>query len=39
MPAMKMQNIIRAGTTGKVKAIRVKPGDSAAADEVMVEFA
>ncbi len=37
--AMKMQNIIRAGTTGKVKAIRVKPGDSVAADEVMVEFA
>jgi propionyl-CoA carboxylase alpha chain len=37
--AMKMQNIIRAGATGKVKAINVKAGDSVAADEIMVEFA
>ncbi|HRK68865.1 MAG TPA: acetyl/propionyl-CoA carboxylase subunit alpha, partial [Hyphomonas sp.] len=37
--AMKMQNIIRAGTNGTVKAINVKAGDSVAADEIMVEFA
>ena len=37
--AMKMQNIIRAGATGKVKSINVKAGDSVAADEIMVEFA
>ncbi len=37
--AMKMQNIIRAEAAGKVKTINVKPGDSVAADEVMVEFA
>ncbi|MAN44832.1 MAG: acetyl/propionyl/methylcrotonyl-CoA carboxylase subunit alpha [Alphaproteobacteria bacterium] len=36
--AMKMQNIIRAETTGTVKAINVAAGDSVAADEVMVEF-
>jgi propionyl-CoA carboxylase alpha chain len=34
-----MQNIIRAGATGTVKAINVKAGDSVAADEIMVEFA
>ncbi|MEO0983359.1 MAG: acetyl/propionyl/methylcrotonyl-CoA carboxylase subunit alpha [Pseudomonadota bacterium] len=37
--AMKMQNIIRAGADGTVKAIHVGGGDSVAADEVMVEFA
>ena len=37
--AMKMQNIIRAAASGTVKAINVKPGDSVAADEIMVEFA
>ena len=36
--AMKMQNIIRAEASGKVKAINVAAGDSVAADEVMVEF-
>ncbi|WP_300395273.1 acetyl/propionyl/methylcrotonyl-CoA carboxylase subunit alpha [Henriciella sp.] len=36
--AMKMQNIIRAEATGKVKTINVGAGDSVAADEVMVEF-
>ena len=36
--AMKMQNIIRAEATGKVKAINVGAGDSVAADEVMIEF-
>jgi propionyl-CoA carboxylase alpha chain len=37
--AMKMQNIIRAGSNGTVKAINVKAGESVAADEIMVEFA
>ena len=37
--AMKMQNIIRAETTGTVRAINVAAGDSVAADEIMVEFA
>lgn len=37
--AMKMQNIIRAETSGKVKAVNVAAGDSVAADEIMVEFA
>ena len=37
--AMKMQNIIRAEATGTVKAINVEPGDSVAADAIMVEFA
>ncbi len=37
--AMKMQNIIRAGATGHVKAIHVKAGQPVAADEIMVEFA
>jgi propionyl-CoA carboxylase alpha chain len=37
--AMKMQNIIRAGANGTVKAINVKAGESVAADEIMVEFA
>ena len=37
--AMKMQNIIRAERDGKVKAVNAKPGDSVAADEVLVEFA
>ncbi len=36
--AMKMQNIIRAEADGKVKAINAAPGDSVAADEVLVEF-
>jgi propionyl-CoA carboxylase alpha chain len=36
--AMKMQNIIRAGTTGTVKTINIKPGASVAADEIMIEF-
>ncbi len=37
--AMKMQNIIRAEREGVVKAIGPRPGDSVAADEVLVEFA
>lgn len=37
--AMKMQNIIRAEREGVVKTVGAKPGDSVAADEVLVEFA
>ena len=37
--AMKMQNIIRAERDGVVKAVGPKPGDSVAADEMLVEFA
>ena len=37
--AMKMQNIIRAERDGVVKAVGPGPGDSVAADEVLVEFA
>ena len=37
--AMKMQNIIRAERDGVVKAVGPQPGDSVAADEVLVEFA
>ena len=36
--AMKMENIIRSETTGIVKKIFCKEGDSLAADEVMIEF-
>ena len=36
--AMKMQNLIKAERDGVVKAVGVKPGDSVAADEVLVEF-
>ena len=37
--AMKMQNIIRAERDATVKAVGAKPGDSVAADEVLIEFA
>ena len=37
--AMKMQNIIRAERDGVVRSVGPKPGDSVAADEVLVEFA
>jgi propionyl-CoA carboxylase alpha chain len=37
--AMKMQNIIRAERDGLVKSVGAAPGDSVAADEVLVEFA
>ena len=37
--AMKMQNIIRAERDGTIKAVGPKPGDSVAADEMLVEFA
>ena len=37
--AMKMENVLRAERDGVVKAIRVKPGDSLAVDQVILEFA
>ncbi len=37
--AMKMQNILKAERDGVVKIVGAKPGDSVAADEVLVEFA
>ena len=37
--AMKMQNILKAERDGTVKTVGAKPGDSVAADEVLVEFA
>ena len=37
--AMKMQNILRAERDGVIKTISVKPGDSVAADAVIMEFA
>jgi propionyl-CoA carboxylase alpha chain len=36
--AMKMQNIIRAERDGTIKSVGPKPGDSVAADEVLMEF-
>ncbi|MFN4090325.1 MAG: acetyl-CoA carboxylase biotin carboxylase subunit [Alphaproteobacteria bacterium] len=37
--AMKMENILRAERDGVVKAVGAKPGDSLAADQVIIEFA
>jgi propionyl-CoA carboxylase alpha chain len=37
--AMKMENVLRAERDGVVKAIRAKPGDSLAVDQVILEFA
>ena len=39
LEAMKMQNILRAERDGVVKAVNAGPGDSVAADEVLIEFA
>ena len=36
--AMKMQNSMKAGTTGKVKAVNVKPGDLVEEDQVLIEL-
>jgi propionyl-CoA carboxylase alpha chain len=37
--AMKMQNVLRAGRDGTVKAVHAAPGDSLAVDQAIVEFA
>ena len=36
--AMKMENIIRSETSGVIKKIHCKEGDSLATDAVMIEF-
>jgi propionyl-CoA carboxylase alpha chain len=36
--AMKMENVLRAERDGRVKQIRVSPGDSLAVDQVILEF-
>jgi propionyl-CoA carboxylase alpha chain len=36
--AMKMENVLRAERDGKVTKLRAKPGDSLAADQVILEF-
>ncbi|MDB5694517.1 MAG: acetyl/propionyl-CoA carboxylase subunit alpha, partial [Sphingomonas bacterium] len=36
--AMKMENILRAGKTGRVKAVEAKQGDSLAVDQVILEL-
>lgn len=38
MEAMKMQNLIKSETTGKVKSVNVKQGDAVAVDAVLIEF-
>jgi biotin carboxyl carrier protein len=37
--AMKMQNIIKSEIEGKVKKVNIKPGQSVAVDELLIEFA
>jgi propionyl-CoA carboxylase alpha chain len=37
--AMKMENVLRAERDGKVKALHAKPGDSLAADQIILDFA
>ncbi len=36
--AMKMENVLRAERDGRIAAIRAKPGDSLAVDDVILEF-
>lgn len=36
--AMKMQNSLVVGATGKVKAVNVKAGDTVGEDDVLIEF-
>ena len=38
LEAMKMQNSLKIGATGKVKKVHVKPGDTVQADQVLVEL-
>ncbi len=37
--AMKMENVLRAERDGVVKTVKVKPGDSLAVDQIILEFA
>ena len=36
--AMKMQNIIKAETDGKIKKVSIKAGDSVGVDQLLIEF-
>jgi propionyl-CoA carboxylase alpha chain len=36
--AMKMQNIIKSQVEGKIKKILIKPGDSVAVDQLLIEY-
>lgn len=36
--AMKMQNIIKSEVDGKIKKVNVKPGQSVAVDELLIEL-
>jgi len=36
--AMKMQNLIKSQRDGKIKSLNVKPGDSVAVDQLIIEF-
>jgi len=36
--AMKMENVLRAGRDGVIAQVKVKPGDSLAVDQVILEF-
>jgi len=36
--AMKMQNVLRAEASGKVKSIKVKPGAAVSVDQILIEF-
>jgi biotin carboxyl carrier protein len=36
--AMKMQNLIKAENDGKIKSVKVKPGQSVGVDEILIEF-
>ena len=38
LEAMKMQNSLKSGASGKVKAVNVKPGDTVQADQVLIEI-
>jgi len=35
---MKMQNIIKSSVEGKIKKILIKPGESVAVDQLLIEF-
>lgn len=35
---MKMQNVLKAPRVGKIKKVYVKPGQSVAGDEILIEF-
>mmetsp|Transcript_34469 Transcript_34469/g.33664 ORF Transcript_34469/g.33664 Transcript_34469/m.33664 type:complete len:80 (+) Transcript_34469:279-518(+) len=36
--AMKMQNLIKSEIEGKIKSVNIKPGQSVAVDELLIEF-